>query len=200
MRSRTEVRKKILSLILAVMTVLNTVGFDMPVKAEGGSPQTWRLHSGSDASYNDAENHVLLFTEYLSDPSYRDPGDTLILIQHSDECFEIGDSAYQLGTASAPFNGTVRFDAMSSASFRARKALFAYLSTDASFENISGITVHCEASGDDPNNSALFADHVVNGSGGTLSLDITCVNDSDATRALPALSASSARTRSLTLR
>lgn len=195
MKHPTGRKKRFLSFILALLTALNSVSFAMPVFADGDTPETVAMtdleqlhdvtiYSGPSVPAG-ADPGSMTLTTYLSRP--RHPGDEIILMTNAGYEFEITDSSIQLGTEECPFYGTIYFPSISENKFRATKALFAYVSTDAQFLTGTSddpapftgtITITRVSSAN--NDSALFADHVVAGDGGAeLSWNLKCVNDDE---------------------
>ncbi|MBQ7565653.1 MAG: hypothetical protein IJT18_00910, partial [Oscillospiraceae bacterium] len=124
---------RMISLALAIIMLVNAIGVPVPVYADYLPPQlTVTLYSGDSMPNGAAESSsAMLFTTYLSE--VRNPNDEITLAMNAQLPFEVTDSAVQLGTATRPFAGTIRFNAISEASFTTSKALFAYVSTDAQF-------------------------------------------------------------------
>ena len=187
---RVSRKYRILSLLLTICMVVNMVDFVIPFAAATEPSQiTATLYSGDVMPNGDPEtSSAMLFKTYLSEA--RNPNDDITLAMNAGQPFEITDDAIQLGTSSAPFAGTIRFNAISDSYFNAAKALFAYLSTDAQFLTSGGAAftntisfTRIDTDADHPRpikNSALFADHIVKGSGdGTISLNIACESDGD---------------------
>jgi len=188
LKQRINGKSRLTALLMAALLVLDTFAFAIPTLAVDAPRLTVTLYSGETMPNGAAESDTqMLFTTYLSQE--RNPADEITLAMQQGLPFEVTDDAVQLGAEGAPFTGTVRFNAISEAEFTATKALFDYVSTDAQFligggsDPFTGTISITRVPTEDPDNlnSALFADHVVNGSGAAIAWGLRCLNDGENT-------------------
>ena len=190
MTEKISLKRRIMALILAVMMIAEYPCFTLSIFSEDYlAPQlTVTLYSGDAMPNGDPEtDSAMLFTTYLS--AVRNPNDEITLAMNALQPFEINDTAIQLGTATRPFKGIIRFNAISEAKFTCEKALFAYLSTDATFLVGAGSTPFTDpitftrvpTENIKNLNSALFADHIVAGESDDITLNLICLTDGENT-------------------
>ncbi len=169
-----------LLVVLTMLAVFSIAWFVVPQVIATELPQLdVTLYSGDSMPAGRPESDTeMLFTTYLGEP--RNPHDTITLATQIGEPFVIAQDAVQLGTDTEPFDGTVKFNDASANTFDAQKALFAYVSTDASFMTSNGApytgTMTFDRSG--VYDSPLFAEHVTAGTA-TASWNIRITSSDD---------------------